>query len=868
MTRQEFRELTEKKRVILDGATGSSLLAAGMPRGVCPEQWILENPEVLLSLQEQYLLAGTDILYAPTFSANRIKLAEYGLSEKIHEMNRELVALSKKAIQRAGREGSAFVAADLTMTGKNLAPIGTMDFEELVEVYKEQVFDCVKAGADLFVVETMMSLQECRAALLAVRETCELPVMITLTFREDGRTFHGNSPETAALILEKMGADAVGMNCSAGPDKLISLVGRMVEISDVPVIVKPNAGLPVLKDGKTVYDMGVEEFTGYMREVLLAGAAIVGGCCGTTPEYIKCLADTAEKFAPVIAQKKRLRALATQRSVLKIDLDGKFLVIGERINPTGKKALQQSLREGDLSMVEEMAQAQVLDGADILDINMGMNGIDEKKMMLAAIETVSGLVDVPLCIDSSHPEIIEAALRHYPGRALINSISLEPGKMEQLLPAAKKYGAMFILLPLSQNGLPKDMEEKKQIIDTILKEAKKYGLSEEDIFVDGLVNTIGANPSAAIAAAETIRYCREELGVATMCGLSNISFGLPERAFVNAAFLAFSIQAGITAAIVNPSQKLLMNMAAASDLLCGKEGADLRYIERATADPVAVVSAAELVKLKEEAEGGRGNKQNTGEEKKENQANNCKNMENKNTADENLGEGENGRERKVSEEESGIRGDSARKVYEAVLRGNRRGMVELVKEALDAGFAPQDLLNDKLIPAINEVGELFNQQKYFLPQLIASAEAMKIAVEYLEPLLVKDAQREKLGVVVIATVAGDVHDIGKNLVALMLKNYGFDVRDLGKDVPTEEIIRVAGEVDADIIAVSALMTTTMLEMKEIVKQRDAAGLRARIMIGGAVITQSYCDEIHADGYSKDAQEAVTVAKRLMGKDLC
>lgn len=864
MTRQEFRELTEKKRVILDGATGSSLLAAGMPRGVCPEQWILENPEVLLSLQEQYLLAGTDILYAPTFSANRIKLAEYGLSEKIHEMNRELVALSKKAIQRAGREGSAFVAADLTMTGKNLAPIGTMDFEELVEVYKEQVFDCVKAGADLFVVETMMSLQECRAALLAVRETCELPVMITLTFREDGRTFHGNSPETAALILEKMGADAVGMNCSAGPDKLLSLVGRMVEISDVPVIVKPNAGLPVLKDGKTVYDMGVEEFTGYMREVLLAGAAIVGGCCGTTPEYIKCLADTAEKFAPVIAQKKRLRALATQRSVLKIDLDGKFLVIGERINPTGKKALQQSLREGDLSMVEEMAQAQVLDGADILDINMGMNGIDEKKMMLAAIETVSGLVDVPLCIDSSHPEIIEAALRHYPGRALINSISLEPGKMEQLLPAAKKYGAMFILLPLSQNGLPKDMEEKKQIIGTILKEAKKYELSEEDIFVDGLVNTIGANPSAAIAAAETIRYCREELGVATMCGLSNISFGLPERAFVNAAFLAFSIQAGITAAIVNPSQKLLMNMAAASDLLCGKEGADLRYIERATTNPVAVIPEVELTKLKEEAERGRGNKQNTEEERNGKQANNCKNIENENTTSGNL---EKGREKRVFGKENGIREDSAHKVYEAVLKGNRRGMTVLVKEALDSRFAPQDLLNNKLIPAINEVGELFNQQKYFLPQLIASAEAMKIAVEYLEPLLKEDVQREKLGVVVIATVAGDVHDIGKNLVALMLKNYGFDVRDLGKDVPTEEIIRVAGEVDADIIAVSALMTTTMLEMKEIVKQRDAAGLRAKIMIGGAVITQSYCDEIHADGYSKDAQEAVTVAKRLIGKDL-
>jgi len=866
MTRQEFRELTEKKRVILDGATGSFLLAAGMPRGVCPEQWILQNPEVLLSLQEEYLLAGTDILYAPTFSANRIKLAEYGLAENIHEMNRELIALSKKAVQRAGREGSAFVAADLTMTGKNLAPIGTMDFEELVEVYKEQAFDCLEAGADLFVVETMMSLQECRAALLAIREICELPVMITLTFREDGRTFHGNSPETAALILGKMGADAVGMNCSTGPDKLLPLVERMAEISDVPVIVKPNAGLPVLKDGKTIYDMGAKEFTGYMKEVLLAGAAIVGGCCGTTPEYIKMLSDTAAEFAPVIVHKKHLRALATQRSILKIDLDGRFLVIGERINPTGKKALQQSLREGDLSMVEEMAQAQVSGGADILDINMGMNGIDEKEMMLAAIETVSGLVDVPLCIDSSHPEIIESALRRYPGRALINSISLEEGKMEQLLPAAKKYGAMFILLPLSQNGLPKDMEEKKQIIDTILSEAKKYGLSEEDIFVDGLVNTIGANPSAAIAAAETIRYCKEELGVATMCGLSNISFGLPERAFVNAAFLAFSIQAGITAAIVNPSQKLLMNMAAASDLLCGREGADLRYIERVTQDPVTIVPATELTRLKEMEEKGRKNRQNTGEEGNENQAENYKNMEGKNTTNKNLEEGENGKEGKVSEGESGVREDSARKVYEAVLKGNRKGIAGLVKDALEAGSVPQDLLNNRLIPAINEVGELFNQQKYFLPQLIASAEAMKIAVEYLEPLLSKDAQMEKLGVVVIATVAGDVHDIGKNLVALMLKNYGFDVHDLGKDVPTEEIIRAAKEADADIIAVSALMTTTMLEMKEIVKQRDAAGLRAKIMIGGAVITQSYCDEIHADGYSKDAQEAVVVAKRLIGKD--
>lgn len=870
MTRQEFKQLIGTKRLILDGATGSCLFAAGMPRGACPEQWILNHREILTRLQADYLNAGTDILYAPTFSGNRVKLAEYGLSENIRQMNHDLVALSKEVVARAGREGSAFVAADLTMTGKQLAPIGTMDFEELVDIYKEQARYCVEAGADLFVVETMMSLQECRAALLAIKETCDLPVMVTLTFREDGRTFAGNSPETAAIVLGKMGADAVGMNCSTGPDKLLAYVERMVAVSEIPVIVKPNAGLPVLKDGKTVYDMGAEEFVKHMEAVLKAGAAIVGGCCGTTPEYIKGLAAAAKKFAPVTPGEKHLRVLATERSVLDIDLEGRFLVIGERINPTGKKALQAALREGDLTLVEEMAQEQVDAGADILDINMGMNGIDEKAMMLSAIETVSGLVDVPLCIDSSHPEIIEAALRRYPGRALINSISLEAGKMERLLPAARKYGAMFILLPLSQTGLPKDMEEKKQIIRTILAEAETYGLVREDVFVDGLVNTVGANRDAAVAAAETIRYCKEELGVATMCGLSNISFGLPERPFVNAAFLAFSIQAGITAAIVNPSQRLLMNMAAASDMLCGKEGADIRYIERATAKPVTLVETEELEGLKAraarnagqggmEAGMGFGNREAVGS----GTGTGCGNSE---ATGSGIGTG-SGNQGITGAETSAVSGnpDTAKKVYEAVLKGNRKGIVSLAKEALAAGCAPQDILNGSLIPAINEVGERFNQQKYFLPQLIASAEAMKTAVEYLEPLLSENAQVEKNGVVVIATVAGDIHDIGKNLVALMLKNYGFDVHDLGKDVPTEDIIRAAGEVDADIIAVSALMTTTMLEMKEVVRQRDKAGLRAKVMIGGAVITQSYCDEIHADGYSKDAQEAVTLALKLVGK---
>ncbi|MDE7299521.1 MAG: homocysteine S-methyltransferase family protein, partial [Lachnospiraceae bacterium] len=369
MNGQEFRELIKRKRVILDGATGSNLLAAGMPRGVCPEQWILEHPEVLIGLQTEYLRAGTDILYAPTFSGNRIKLAEYGLAGRLEEMNRRLTELSREAVRRAGREGSAYVAADLTMTGRQLAPVGTMDFEELVDVYKEQVRCCVSAGADLIVIETMMSLQECRAALLAAKEVCSLPVMVTLTFREDGHTFNGNTPETAAIVLGGMGADAVGMNCSTGPDRLLGLVERMAAVSEVPVAVKPNAGLPVLRDGRTVYDMGPERFAECMDEVLRAGASIVGGCCGTTPEYIRLLAERAAGHTPLFPESKGMRVLATERSVLPVELDGRFLVIGERINPTGKKALQEELRAGSMELVRRMAEEQAENGADILDIN-------------------------------------------------------------------------------------------------------------------------------------------------------------------------------------------------------------------------------------------------------------------------------------------------------------------------------------------------------------------------------------------------------------------------------------------------------------------------------------------------------------------
>ena len=576
MTREAFRELVKKGPVLLDGATGTNLQKAGMPVGVCPEQWILENSEVLIDLQKRYVEAGTDILFAPTFTASRIKLKEYGLEDHLEEMNRKLVALSKEAAKGT----NALVAGDLTMTGEQLYPLGDLMFEDLVDVYKEQAKIIAEAGADLFVVETMMSLQECRAAVLAIREVCDLPVMVSLTYNEDGRTLYGTDPVTAVVVMQSLGADAVGMNCSTGPEAMLEPIAKMAEYAAIPLLAKPNAGMPELIDGQTVFNVEPEEFAEVGKKLVEEGAAIIGGCCGTTPEHIRALKE-AVKGIPVKAplQTKR-RMLTSERKSVEITLDGRFMVIGERINPTGKKKLQAELKEGSLNLVRTMALEQEENGASILDINMGMNGIDEKEMMLRTIYEVTSTVDCPLCIDSSHVDIIEAALRIYPGRALINSISLEKEKFEKLLPIAKKYGAMFILLPLSDEGLPKDSAEKHGIIRTIMDEAVRIGMAKEDIIVDGLVATIGANPNAALECFETFSYCKNALELPTACGLSNISFGLPERTYVNTAFLTMAIANGLTMAIANPSQELLMNAAFASDMLLNKKESDIRYIER------------------------------------------------------------------------------------------------------------------------------------------------------------------------------------------------------------------------------------------------------------------------------------------------
>ena len=815
MTREDFRKLTGKGIIFLDGATGTNLQMAGMPTGVCPEEWILDNPQVLVSLQKEFVDAGSDIIYAPTFTGNRIKLKEYGLEDRLEEINTRLVELSKEA---AGE--NAFVAGNLTMTGRQLYPMGDLDFEELVEVYREQARVLEAAGVDLYVVETMMSLQETRAAIIAIREVSDLPVMASMTFEADGRTLYGTPPECVGPVLEGLGADCIGVNCSTGPDKMSELVDTIYHYTSLPVMAKPNNGLPQLIDGKTVYPMTAEEFAKEARALVLNGARVLGGCCGSTPEHIRALREAVKDIEPLKPMTERKRVLCSERKLVEINIAERFMVIGERINPTGKKALQAELREGKLDIVRRFAREQEESGADILDVNMGTSGIDEKAMMLSAIEEITGVTDLPLCIDSSYPEVIEAALRRYPGRALINSISCEKEKIEALIPVAKKYGAMFILLPVSDEGIPENVTRKHEILENGLKLAFDAGFTEEDIIVDALVATVGADKNAALSCLDTFAWCKER-GLATVCGLSNISFGLPDRIFVNTAFLVMSVASGLTMAIANPTQDLFMNLAAASDMLLNRVGSDIRYINRISAyeekvssDPSAAVVGGAV--------------------KKDAAAASVKKEEN------------------------------VPPVFKAVLEGDKGGIVELCKLAVAGGEKPGDIINGQLIPAINKVGEFFEKKVYFLPQLIASAGAMETAIGYLEPLIEKTGDEGKSATVVIATVEGDVHDIGKNLVALMLRNYGFNVIDMGKDVPACDIIDKAMETEADVIGLSALMTTTMVRMKEVVELARERGCTSKIIIGGAAVTKEYADEIGADGYSEDAADCVNLVKKLTG----
>ncbi|OPX83883.1 MAG: Methionine synthase [Pelotomaculum sp. PtaB.Bin013] len=805
MNKDSFRQMVEGKIVLLDGATGTELHKRGIPKEACPEQWVLEHPDVLREIQSEYIAAGADIILACTFGGNRIKLKEFGLQDRVLEFNRELARISKET---AGAK--CLVAGDLAPTGQFVEPFGDVKFNDIVDVYKEQVQGLLEGGVDLFVVETMIDLQETRAAVLAVKETCDLPVIASMTFDTSAKTLTESDPVAVLITLQSLGANAVGANCSTGPKDMLKVVELMMPYAKVPIMVKPNAGLPRLVDGCTVFDMGPGEFGKYAVDFVVKGAGLIGGCCGTTPQHIKRAKENIVGLKPVGREPKPYRALTSSRRTVFFGETYPVTVVGERINPTGKKKLSEELRNGKYTEVRRLAAEQVENGAEILDVNVGMPGIDEKKTMVEVVKLLSNVVECPLCLDSSSPDVLEAALRIYPGRALINSISAEKSKIQRMLPIARKYGSMFILLPLNDEGVPEQARERYEIIQNIISEAKKYDFENSDIVVDGLVMSVSSNQNAAEETLKVIRWCAGTLGCATIAGLSNVSFGLPERGYINSAFLAMGIGNGLSMAIANPSSEMIMGIKAASDVLTARDKNSLTYIGRYSDGSVE-------------------------KPKKVEPKNNLKTVD---------------------------------KINQSILEGDRENIVDLIKEALAEGAKPGTIIDGYMIPAITRVGHLYEERKYFLPQLIQSAEAMKTAFDYLAPFLAGD--RESSGknspVIVLATVKGDIHDIGKNIVGLMLRNNGFTVHDLGKNVSAERIISESRDLKAQIIGLSALLTTTMVEMRTVVELARSEGLDVKFMIGGAVVNDSYAREIGADGYAKDAYEAVKLAKKLTGQE--
>lgn len=794
---RKFLDILKKRPLILDGATGTELQKRGMPPGVCPELWCIDNPGVIGGVHGDYARAGSDAVYTCTFGANRLKLGQYGVHDA-RAVNRSLALVAREAVK-----GKALVLGDIGPTGHFIQPFGELDFEEAVSVFKEQVRGLLEGGVDGFVIETMMDIQEARAALIAVKETCELFTMVTMTFERDGRTLNGTDPLTALVTLQALGADAVGCNCSTGPDDMARFLAAMRPYAKVPLIAKPNAGLPRSSAGVTVYDMAAAEFALRAGALVAAGAGILGGCCGTTPGHLAALRKAVSRKKPPAPLRRSLAALSSARRTLVFEPARPLAVIGEGINPTGKKALQEELREGKTALVRQMARDQQAAGAALLDVNVGVPGIDQEKTMHDVVLTLAAATELPLVIDSAKPEPIERALRVYPGRALINSISGETEKLNRLLPVAAKYGAMFILLPLTDRGIPETAEGRADVVRAVEREARRHGFSRDDFLVDGIVMTAASNPDAPRETLRTVRWAVETFGVRTVVGLSNVSFGLPERRWVNAAFLAMASASGLTAAIANPASEELMFVKKAADVLGGRD--------RDAAGWIALCA------------------------------------------------GSGGSAKRPPAEAL----PPQQRLREAVLEGNREAVGGLIAESLEAGIDAAALAQEVMIPAIVEVGERFGRKEYFLPQLIASGETMKIGMEALEPFL-KEPSKEAAGrgTILIATVKGDIHDIGKNIVGLMLRNYGYRVIDLGKDVPSERIVREIEKHRPHVVGLSALMTTTMTRMKEVIEMARGRGQSCPFLVGGAVVTRAHADAIGAE-YARDGVEAVRIVERLI-----
>jgi len=690
-------------------------------------------------------------------------------------------------------------------TGLFFAPFGETALEEGIAIFSEQVRALSSAGVDLLVIETQIDLQEARLALLAAKEACSLPVIVSMTFDEHGQTLTGSDPLTCLNVLQSLGAAAFGVNCSTGPELMLARVREIAPYARIPLVVKANAGLPQVVDGRTVFPMTAEAFSRFTPDFAAAGVRVLGGCCGTTPEHIRLLRGQLQRLQPAPpVPAKRALLLSSPRRTLEIAADPPtpLRLVGERINPTGKTDLQEDLRAGRMERVKTLALRQQEDGADVLDVNLGVPGADERELMQRAVAELALLTPLPLCLDSSSPEVIESALRLYPGRALVNSLTGERAKLERLLPILRAYGAAFIVLPLDDGGIPETFEQRRAILERIRERCTGLGIRPEDMVVDGLALTASANPAQAAVTLETLRYAARELKAATVLGVSNISFGLPARPVLNRAFLAMAAAQGLNCVIADPGDAGLQDMRLAVDVLTGRDPASRAYLERFAGRPP-------------DAAAGR---------------------------------------RDAPAAEATLR--------EIVLQGGKDRIEAALQQALERNPDPLALLEQQLFPAIQEVGEKYQRREFFLPQLVAAAETMERGVRWLSPRLSHDAGERK-GTVVLATVLGDIHDIGKKIVGLMLKNNGYTVVDLGKSVDAETIVERAREHQADVIGLSALMTTTMSEMPKVLQRVRRELPRVKVILGGAVVTQKYADEIAADGYAADSVQAVALVESLL-----
>ena len=786
-----IREEIGKRILFFDGGMGTLLQEQGLQAGELPETWNLKNPEPIIQIHKAYLAAGADIILANTFGANRFK---YG--EDLEKIVTAGVANAKKAVAESGKK--AYVALDIGSTGKLLKPMGTLDFEEAVGVFAEIIRVGEKAGADLILIETMSDTYELKAAVLAAKENSTLPIMATVIFDESKKMLTGASPQVVVSLLEGLGVDALGINCGLGPKQMKEIVKELLKYASIPVIVNPNAGLPRSENGKTVFDVGAEEFAEDMEEIVTMGAWFAGGCCGTTPAHIQAMVEKCKEITPVPITPKNYTFVTSYSTA--VELGGRPVIIGERINPTGKSKFKQALRDHNIDYILEEGVKQEDSGAHILDVNVGLPEIDEAAMMETIVYELQSIMSIPLQIDTTNMEAMERALRIYNGKPMINSVNGKAEIMEQVFPLVKKYGGVVVGLALDEDGIPDTTEGRLAIAEKIYQTGEKYGISRKDIVIDALVMTMSTNNESAKITLDTVKEITAR-GGKTVLGVSNISFGLPQRELINAAFFTMAMNNGLSAGIINPNAKAMRQAYDTFCVLGGYDAQCMNYIENyAVTDAPNAAAKPAAAKLN---------------------------------------------------------------LTDSIIKGLKDQAYRATEEELKTK-EPMEIINGELVPALDVVGQGFEKGTMFLPQLLMSAEAAKAGFEAIRQYVQSHGEaQEKKATIVIATVKGDIHDIGKNIVKVLLENYGYEVIDLGKDVPPEKIVETVVDKHAPLVGLSALMTTTVVNMEESIKELHKEAPWCKIMVGGAVLTQEYADMIGADFYGKDAMQSVYYAERLL-----